>query len=202
MINKTRLYIVRHGQSEFNLKHILQGQLNSKLSELGVNQAYQVKKYLKRINFDVAYSSDLDRAYKTGQIILEDRGMKIHKSKNLRERDYGSLDGMSTKEFRAKGYFTGDISAFGGESERDLAKRSIKEFTRIAEKEKGKKVLITTHETMIMYLLKQIDPEGLKEYRDGDKLVANCSTTVLDYKDGKFKIVKMAYADYMKNATL
>lgn len=198
----TRLYIVRHGQSEFNLKHIMQGQLNSKLSELGIKQAYAAKKYLKRYSFDVAYSSDLSRAYKTAQIILEDRNMKIHINKKLRERDYGVLNGMASDKFRKKKYFTSDIHEFGGENEEDVADRALKVFTKIAEKEEGKKVFVACHETVIMYFLKQLDPIGLEKYRDGDKLVGNCSTTIVDYNKGKFKIVKMAYDDYEKDVTL
>ena len=193
----TRLYIVRHGQSVYNLEHILQGHLNSPLTERGIRQAYCAKKYLRRYRFDTAYSSDLKRAHKTGEIILEGRDMKIHNSRKLRERDYGELDGWSTFEIRKNGYFTADISAFGGENTDDVAERSFREFTRIARKEEDKKVLITTHETMITYLLKTIDPERFKDAADGCKLIPNCSLTVLDYKNGQFHIVRYGQNDYI-----
>lgn len=194
----TRLYVVRHGQSEYNLKKLLQGQIDSPLTDYGINQATEAKKYLSRVKFDSAYSSDLKRAYKTGQVILGNRDIKITKSKKLRERTYGTLEGKPSKDFKEKGYFTMDIHSYGGENEDDILNRAIKEFTSIAKKEDGHKVLVTTHETVILYLLKAIDPIKYQKYHDGDKLVGNCSTTVLEYKNGKFKIIKAAYDGYMK----
>jgi bisphosphoglycerate-dependent phosphoglycerate mutase len=60
---KFNVYIVRHGETDHNRLGIIQGQLNTKLSDLGVEQAKTVGQYLKNVKFDYAFSSDLDRAY-------------------------------------------------------------------------------------------------------------------------------------------
>ncbi len=60
---KFNIYIVRHGETDYNRFGIIQGQLNTKLSELGVEQAKKVGAYLKDIKFDYVFSSDLDRAF-------------------------------------------------------------------------------------------------------------------------------------------
>ena len=60
---KFNVYIVRHGETDHNRLGIIQGQLNTKLSDLGVEQAKTVGQYLKNVQFNYAFSSDLDRAY-------------------------------------------------------------------------------------------------------------------------------------------
>ena len=68
---KYNIYIVRHGETDHNRFGIIQGQLNTKLSELGVEQAKKVGLYLKDIKFDYVFSSDLDRAYDVSYKLFE-----------------------------------------------------------------------------------------------------------------------------------
>ena len=192
-----RIYIVRHGIGVYNTLHRIAGHTDCPLTDTGIRQAQAARKYYRRIKLDCAYSSDLKRALKTGEIITEDKGLKIHKSKKLRERTYGKLDDLPSSLYREKGYFINDIHEFGGENEWDVAQRAIKEVRRIAEKEEEKKILITTHEAFIIYLLWAIDYERFKDLHDGDHVIPNCGTTVLDYKNGKFKVIRVGDNSYM-----
>ncbi|MBR2577646.1 MAG: histidine phosphatase family protein [Erysipelotrichaceae bacterium] len=193
----TRIYIVRHGIGVYNTLHRIAGHTDCPLTDIGIMQAYAAKKHYKRIKLDCAYSSDLKRALKTGQIITEDKDLKIHKTKKLRERHYGKLDDLPSALYREKGYFVNDIHEFGGENEWDVADRAIKAVTAIAEKEAGKKILITTHEAFIIYLLWAIDYDNYKDFHDGDHVIPNCATTVLEYGSRGFRIIKVGDDSYI-----
>jgi broad specificity phosphatase PhoE len=92
-----RLIIVRHGETEENKAHILQGHLPGKLSELGKEQAKKVALRLKEEKIDVIYSSDLARATDTAKEIAEFHPqIKLHLTEKLRERN---LDNFTGKEW-------------------------------------------------------------------------------------------------------
>ncbi|HUC88675.1 MAG TPA: histidine phosphatase family protein [Candidatus Paceibacterota bacterium] len=91
--NYCTLYLVRHGETEWNVKKINQGQSESYLTENGIEQAKETAERLRDIKFDAIFSSDLDRTYKTAEIIKLDRDIIIQTSKLLRERSYGSFEG-------------------------------------------------------------------------------------------------------------
>ncbi|KAJ7706979.1 histidine phosphatase superfamily [Mycena rosella] len=89
-----RIYVVRHGETRENRESVIQGQLDTELNEAGVEQARRVADALRSVSFDAAYSSDLVRALKTAQIILEHReDIEIRKEEALRERFMGDLQG-------------------------------------------------------------------------------------------------------------
>ena len=103
------VYIVRHGQTDYNEKKIVQGWLNSELNKSGIQQAKNVADKLKGIIFDIIYSSDLDRAYNTARIIVEnlpDYSGEIKKDLRLRERCLGDLEGTSSKNIDGAVYFS------------------------------------------------------------------------------------------------
>lgn len=90
----TTFYIVRHGQTEWNVKGLMQGQKDSILTMVGEEQAKNVAKELQPIKFDAAFSSDLVRAKRTAEIIALDDKLAVQTSKLLRERAFGKLEGQ------------------------------------------------------------------------------------------------------------
>lgn len=105
--NFMKLVLVRHGQSEWNLSNQFTGWEDVKLSENGVNEATKAGQLLKEtgIQFDVLFTSVLQRAIKTGHIILEETGqlwIPEVKSWRLNERHYGALQGLNKKETAEK----------------------------------------------------------------------------------------------------
>ena len=96
----SKLYLIRHGQSTYNLETRFTGWKNVDLTDLGVNQAKEAAKLLKNQNFDIAFTSNLLRAQKTLKIILDEIGSDIETIKNeaLNERDYGDLVGQNKSE--------------------------------------------------------------------------------------------------------
>lgn len=98
--NYCTLYLVRHGETEWNVKKITQGQSESTLTENGIRQAEETAEKLKDIKFDAIFSSDLSRAHRTAEIIKLDREIVIQTSKLLRERAYGKFEKQHSDVFR------------------------------------------------------------------------------------------------------
>jgi 2,3-bisphosphoglycerate-dependent phosphoglycerate mutase len=101
------LVLVRHGQSEWNLKNLFTGWKDVELTETGVNEARAAGKKLKARNltFDRAFTSDLKRAQNTLSLILEEMGQSVipvTRNVALNERDYGDLVGMNKDDARKK----------------------------------------------------------------------------------------------------
>ena len=103
----TKLVLVRHGQSMWNLENKFTGWTDVELSENGIKEAKEAGKVLKEkgFSFDIAYTSVLKRANDTLKYILEELGQQdipINKSWRLNERHYGALQGLNKKETALK----------------------------------------------------------------------------------------------------
>lgn len=101
MQNHCTIYIVRHGETEWNVAKINQGQSESILTPKGILQAKETGEKLKDIHFDAIFSSDLSRCTDTAKIINIDRELVIETSKLLRERTYGRFEGLHDSVYKA-----------------------------------------------------------------------------------------------------
>ncbi len=174
----SKLVIVRHGQSQWNLENRFTGWIDIDLSEKGIEEAKSAGEKLIGYKFDKAYTSALIRAQRTLDIILEIIGQKdipVEKDKALNERMYGDLQGLNKDETRKKygdeqvrlwrrSY---DIAPPNGESLKDTAARVIPYFeSKIAvDLKNGKNILISAHgnslRALVMYLEKLTKEEIL-----------------------------------------
>lgn len=93
-----RIFVIRHGETEFNEKGLIQGNIDSRLTELGVKQSEMVAEELKGIDIDMVFSSTAQRTYNTARPIAETRGFPVMMVPNLREREYGIYEGKSLEE--------------------------------------------------------------------------------------------------------
>ena len=172
------LVLVRHGQSEWNLKNLFTGWRDPDLTELGVEEANTGGKALVDygITFDVAYTSVLTRAQKTLDIILENlgqQGLETIRDQALNERDYGDLSGLNKDDARAKwgeeqvhiwrrSY---DVPPPGGESLRDTGARvwpyyMMEILPRVL---RGEKVLVAAHGNSLRSLVMVLDRMSKEE---------------------------------------
>ena len=95
------IYVVRHGQAEFNVKRMFGGTYEpNPLTAKGEEQALMLAKKLQNIKLDKIYSSDLSRARKTAEIIASQHSLLVETTKLLRERSWGSLQGKTFEEAR------------------------------------------------------------------------------------------------------
>jgi len=98
----TTFYIVRHGQTEWNLEHRLQGHMDSPLTDEGLAQAREIAKQFAGISFDAVFSSDVLRAKRTADIIVADRDIAVQTTKLLRETSFGKYEGKVWEEFETE----------------------------------------------------------------------------------------------------
>ncbi len=157
---KSRWFILRHGQSEWNSAGIVQGQSDgNSLTSKGVEQARQAAAKLKSHHIDLVISSDLKRAAETASIIAEIVGAKVVCDKRLRERHMGTLQGKLKNEVESdylesiKGYTT---KSEGGESFEDIEKRAWEAFREHQVAYKGKNIVVVTHGGIILALNKKV----------------------------------------------
>jgi 2,3-bisphosphoglycerate-dependent phosphoglycerate mutase len=168
------LVLVRHGQSEWNLKNLFTGWRDPDLSELGVKEAQAAGQRLKAkgLTFDVCFTSALVRAQHTLRLILQElgqTGLAETRDKALNERDYGELTGLNKDDARLKwgeeqvliwrrSY---DVPPPGGESLKDTLARSLPYYVHTIQPEvlSGKSVLVVAHGNSLRSLIMAI--EGL-----------------------------------------
>ncbi|MBQ8303246.1 MAG: histidine phosphatase family protein [Clostridia bacterium] len=159
MNNKTKIIIVRHGQSLGNATRTILGHTDLDLSEHGYKQANSTAIFLKNEQIDLIYSSDLIRAFNTAVPHAKLRNMDIISSINLREIYVGEWEGMKIEDIISKwgrevyendwfGHF-GTFRFPGGESIKEGGERFYKEVYKIAKDNQGKTILITAHAAVI-----------------------------------------------------
>lgn len=166
------LVLVRHGQSEWNLKNLFTGWRDPDLTPLGVEEASTGAKALADygIKFDIAFTSNLMRAQKTCQIILDAVGqssLQTIKDEALNERDYGDLSGLNKDDAREKwgeeqvhvwrrSY---DVPPPGGESLKDTGARVWPYYLHTIQPHvlRGENVLVAAHGNSLRALIMALD---------------------------------------------
>ena len=164
------LLLMRHGQSTYNLENRFTGELDVPLSPLGIEEAAKAAIKLKDYPVDVAYTSKLQRAIDTLQIILKSRNqnrIEVIETEALNERNYGVLQGLNKSdiikqygearvlEWRRSFY----VAPPGGESLKDTSDRVMPFFNSVVREtlKKNKHVLIVAHGNSLRAILKELD---------------------------------------------
>ena len=106
-----KLFVVRHGQTDWNVQNLLQGSTDIDLNKTGINQALQTSEKLSSIHFDAIYSSPLKRAIDTANAIKLNRDLPIIKEPRLIEREFGDYEGLSGKNLDLKKYWDYQLNA-------------------------------------------------------------------------------------------
>ncbi|PMP77414.1 MAG: histidine phosphatase family protein [Sulfurihydrogenibium sp.] len=90
-----KIYLCRHGESDYNAKKIVQGHIDTNLTEKGIKQAQSLAEFLKDKNIQKIVSSDLKRAYQTAKTVAEVLGLTVHVDQRIREMHFGTWEGLS-----------------------------------------------------------------------------------------------------------
>lgn len=166
----SKLVLIRHGESQWNLENRFTGWVDVPLSPKGVEEAKAAAKKLSGFRFDRAFSSVLTRANETMRLILESLGqttIPIEKDKALNERMYGELQGLNKAE-TAKKYGDDQVKIWrrsydvrppGGESLKDTAERVLPYYENRIKPYvlKGETILIAAHGNSLRALVMQLD---------------------------------------------
>jgi 2,3-bisphosphoglycerate-dependent phosphoglycerate mutase len=199
------LVLVRHGQSDWNLKNLFTGWRDVGLTEKGVAEARAAGKKLKAqgLHFDVAFTSVLSRAQRTLDLVLEEMGetdITVFKDQALNERDYGDLSGLNKDDARKK---WGEeqvhvwrrsygVAPPGGESLRDTAARVLPYYIQeiLPRVLRGDNVIVVAHGNSLRALvmvLERLSPTEIvgREIATGVPLIyrLNADSTVAEKKD-------------------
>ncbi len=151
----TEFWLVRHGQTEWNLTGRWQGQATDApgLNDTGLAQALTIHEQLKGIEISTIYSSDLLRARQTAELVAQPLGLSVTLEPRLREINLGVWEGMPSDEIEAK--YPKELSerarnpfntrAPDGESPREVADRVLSAVNEIASKHRNESILIVAH---------------------------------------------------------
>jgi 2,3-bisphosphoglycerate-dependent phosphoglycerate mutase len=171
-LSERLLVLVRHGQSEWNLKNLFTGWKDPDLTEQGIVEATEAGRRLKALGlgFDIGFTSALTRAQHTMKLILGELGqpgLPVSKNQALNERDYGDLSGLNKDEARQKwgaeqvhvwrrSY---DVPPPGGESLKDTVARVLPYYNQevLPAVLRGERTLVAAHGNSLRALVMVLD---------------------------------------------
>jgi len=163
----------RNGQMEWNKEGRLQGGKNSELTELGIRQAELLGEKLNDEKIDVIYTSNLQRAYRTAEIIENNKGIKIIIDENLGEIRWGDWEGLKHEEIRA---ISDQYDVFWnkphlyepttGESFDNFKKRVLGSITNIIKQNDNKNVSVVVHGVVAKQILNFFENKPLEKFWD------------------------------------
>ncbi len=196
------LYIVRHGQTPWNAERRIQGSTDIRLLEEGRQMAKVTGETWEKagLTFDAVYSSPLNRAYETAQLVSGYTGLPIVIDQRLRELNFGCLEGKIYLHLYDAEYDSAHGTFFSrpelyetpenGESLQEICDRG-KEFLEdiLSKHSDGQRILIVAHGAMNKALLKNIRGLEIKDFWAGD-LQKNCGVTIVQLDGQNYKIVE------------
>lgn len=160
---KTRFYLIRHGETEWNSKGIYQGLTDIPLSEEGEKQALCLGKRFENpsIKLDAVYSSPLQRAIKTAESMANAKGLSVVAYEHFKEINFGEWEGHNVKQLTEKygksytDFYERPFSnTFPGEGSFEIVKeRSVEGFYQLLEKHRGQSVAIVSHGGVLRVLI-------------------------------------------------
>ena len=197
-----KLYIVRHGETEWNVIKRFQGQLNTPLTEKGMEKLRKTGKKLENVLFDEVYTSELGRTVASAEIILnENRGyrnkkLELQKLAELNEVYFGVWQGLTYEEvflkypeegnnyfYNVKNYKAENVEA---EKLEDALERFLKGINKILDRHESGNILVVTHGTVFEMFMNYVANDSIFDI-DERTLMGNGDYKVFSYKDGKFQ---------------
>lgn len=201
----TKLFLIRHGQTTWNLESRAQGSKNIGLSDKGREQAEFLAKRMKNYKIDCIYSSDLDRAYETAKAIGKETNISVKKVDGLREMSFGKWEGLTNEEiitnynehytiWRSKPH---EVQIPNGEKLIDVQSRALKAVNSIIDENKNKNIVIVSHGVAIKSILLGIMDIDLSNFYKIKQ--DNTSINVIEYRDYGPVIVSLNDTAHVEN---
>jgi len=184
-----RLFLVRHGETEWNTMKRVQGHTDTTLTEKGVDQARRISNRLYKENIDVIYASDLRRAYRTAEIIGDKLNLGVHSLQELREINFGCWEGLTANEVKEK-YREEHLLWMkeahklilpGAETLLDVQQRIVKTVLELLKIHNNKNILLVSHGTAIKTLILGILDIDISNYNKIS--LDNTSLSIIEFRD-------------------
>ena len=162
------LFLFRHGETDWNREGRLQGHTDTPLNATGLAQAQALVERLRPHRLEAVMSSDLARAWTTGQIVAEGLGIPLIREPGLREARIGEAEGLFWPEVKSRfgealteRWFTDDDAAFpGGETGLETRSRGLAALHRFVAEQPYRRIGVSTHGAMVRQLMKHALPPG------------------------------------------
>ena len=174
-----RVFIVRHGETDYNAQHRWQGQIDVPLNALGLQQAEKLGTHFKNIDLDAVFSSDLSRAYETALAIAKPKGLDIIKDARLREMALGAFEGLTRPELDERfpqevesWYASDDYAPPNGESRSQTLARAYEAWQELIAHEQYETILLLSHGGTMRQLLKKVIPNQMEGIRFGNTAIS------------------------------
>lgn len=178
----TLLHVVRHGETDWNRDGRIQGHTDVPLNPDGRRQAIALGRALEGLPLAAAYASDLARAWETAELALAGRGLPVVRLAGLREKHFGTWEGLTDDEVRRRFPKAQNGQWGDGETAEQLADRVIAAIDQIAGGHSGEGVLVVTHGGSIRSLYRHA---GVEPGR-----VANCA--VVTFVWGEDRLLRLS----------
>ena len=189
------IIFLRHGQAENNTKHILAGRTEGvPLTKTGIQQAEQISEYLKPLDISAIYSSPIERAKHTAEIVTKNSAIDVELDERLTEIDMGKFTRMNYDDMFAKygniflKFYENDpvIAEHEVETFPSVQKRILDMVDHVIKKHKNENVVLVTHMDPIKSMLANV--MDLKPKTLFELIIANASFTILTEQERKFSL--------------
>ena len=189
-----RLYLVRHGQTEFNVARLVQGRCDSPLTELGVTQAHAAGEWLREHGVvpEAIVSSPLGRAMATARILADELGFvsEVEPEERIIERSYGWFEKGPFSELPDNVWDPGEsLVPYGGEGNLELSARMNEGLRALMERDGLQTAVAVSHGSASRRFITMNLPEGI----EGPKKLPNCGIFAFDYDEvaGSFRLISI-----------
>lgn len=183
-----KLYLVRHGESEWNKLKKIQGQIDIPLTEKGIEQAKLIGKRLINEGIEKIYTSDLKRAYDTASIIGKMLNIDVIPLKELREINFGIWEGLTTDIIKSK--FSKErelwlknpemLKVEGAESILELQLRAMNEINKIISNNNIDNVLIVSHSATLKTIILGLLNMDISHFKN--MTLNNVSLSIIEFR--------------------
>lgn len=142
----TTILLARHGETDWNAQRRVQGHSDTPLNDRGREQARELAGELAGERIDAVYSSDLLRAHETARIVADQRALDVTAIRDLRERHFGTWEGLTDQEIFTRYPEVLDGAPWGdAETQDEMAERVLGALLRIAESHPDQRILVVSH---------------------------------------------------------
>ncbi len=192
MVEKTRIYVARHGQTFWNAKRLFQGKSDIELSPMGEEQARRLGERLKDEKFDAVYTSELVRTQQTARLALNNKEQALIIDDNFSEIGFGIWEGANIDDLIAnqpeqmEKFFhkPNEFNLEGMEKLEDFIGRVIKRFEELVSKHRGEQILIVAHGGVVSALKYQYLHHDLVQFWSSEPYIKPTALSILVADDG------------------
>ena len=189
-----KIYLFRHGETDWNVLQKMQGSKDIELNEKGIQQAKQNAEFLKDFGIEHIYSSPLKRAYITGKTLADKIGVDIEIVDDLIEANFGKYEGMekpkAKEEMGEENYENFSYSRGGlelsfpdGETKGEIRNRIFNAVNSICKTTKYNTIAIASHGFILREFLRALN-------FDDDSGLKNCEVIEAEFENNELKVIK------------